>query len=200
MLHMMYRKLNLFNHLKAMKVFFMAGEADLMEAFAAQLFHANQECTLKDNSLSFINNAFEFALTTLRQPAGSNKQEQRVKENHNLLFSSTSMFAELFSFEYLEDKKKDNLLLNLHNLEGHLQLKYTRRYPLDLVITESCLSKYNRIFFSILKVKKVLQLLKLCWKQLNSIHFRRAGAQYTKTVRAIQLLRSSMHTFMTTFE
>jgi hypothetical protein len=66
MLHMMYRKLNLFNHLKALKVFFMAGEADIMDAFASQLFYANQECTLKDNSLFFVNNCFDMALSTLR--------------------------------------------------------------------------------------------------------------------------------------
>jgi len=114
------------------------------------------------------------ALQTLRQHQGS-KQEQKVRENQNLLFSSSSVFAELLSFSYQESTKKDNLLLNLHNLESHLQLNYRRRYPVDLVITDSCLTKYNRIFFSLLKVKKILLLLKHCWKQLNSVEFKRAS-------------------------
>jgi hypothetical protein len=65
MLHMMYRKLNLLRHLKALKVFYLSGQGDIMETFAQQLFHSNQECTLKDNSLYFFNNCFEFALKLL---------------------------------------------------------------------------------------------------------------------------------------
>ena len=60
MLHMMYRKLNLLRHLKALKVFYLSGQGDIMETFAQQLFHSNQECTLKDNSLYFFNNSSLF--------------------------------------------------------------------------------------------------------------------------------------------
>jgi hypothetical protein len=67
MLHMMYRKLNLLMHLKALKVFYLGGEADILESFASQLFHNNQECTLKDNSLYFLNNCFDYSVNILRQ-------------------------------------------------------------------------------------------------------------------------------------
>lgn len=62
MLHMIYRKLNLLNHLKALKMFFFSGQGDVMESFAAQLFHNDADCTVKDNSIFFINNCYEFAL------------------------------------------------------------------------------------------------------------------------------------------
>ena len=66
MLHMMYRKVNLFSHLKALRVFYLCEESDIMDAFANQLFHPNQECNVKENSLYFLNNCFEFAIGILR--------------------------------------------------------------------------------------------------------------------------------------
>lgn len=68
-------------------------------------------------------------------------------------------------------------MLNLHNLETHLILKYKRLYPMDLVITDQCIVKYNRIFFTLLRVKTVLQMLKQCWKDLNSVEFRRTSGE-----------------------
>lgn len=104
-------------------------------------------------------------------------------------------------FEYIEKgSNTDMLMLSLHNLESHLKLDYKRKYPLDLVITEQSLVKYNRIFFTLLKVKKVLQLLKECWKTLNSAEFKRTDKKHAKQVRAIQMLRASMHSFTCTFE
>lgn len=104
-------------------------------------------------------------------------------------------------FEYIEQESmNDTLMLNLHNLENHLKLNYRRAYPLDLVITEQSLVKYNRIFFTLLKVKKILQLLKECWKNLNATEFKRADRKYVKQVRSMQLLRSAMHSFTCTFE
>ena len=89
-------------------------------------------------------------------------------------------------FEYIEkESMNDSLMLNLHNLENHLKLNYKRTYPLDLVITEQSLVKYNRIFFTLLKVKKILQLLKECWKNLNAGEFKRADRKYAKQVREI---------------
>ena len=65
MLHMMYRRLNLFNHLKALKVFFLSAQGDIQSTFASQIFHDNAECTLKDNSLYFLNNSLEYSLRQL---------------------------------------------------------------------------------------------------------------------------------------
>ena len=67
----------------------------------------------------------------------------------------------------------DYVLMTLHSMENYLSLQYKVEYPLNLVLTENCLKKYNRMFFTILKVKKILLLLTGCWKQLNSVEFQR---------------------------
>jgi hypothetical protein len=92
------------------------------------------------------------------------------------------------------------LMLNLHSMENFLLLNYFVPYPLDLVITDDCQIKYNRIFFTILRVKKVIGMLKDCWKVLNSREFRKVDPQYQTQARDIQVVRSNMHSFMTTFE
>ena len=79
-------------------------------------------------------------------------------------------------------------------------MRYKREYPLDLVITDQCIQKYNKIFFSLLKVKKILLLLKDCWKNLTSMEFKKLPRAHQSQVRQILILRSSMHNFMSTFE
>ena len=41
MLHMMYRKLNLLGHLKALRLFYLSGQGDILEQFTEKLFHNN---------------------------------------------------------------------------------------------------------------------------------------------------------------
>jgi hypothetical protein len=45
------------------------------------------------------------------------------------------------------------MMMDLHNLEGFIALRYKREYPVDLVLTDQCIGKYNRVFFTLLKVK-----------------------------------------------
>jgi len=132
---------------------------------------------------------------------------QSWQSQDNILADDYRKYYQNLSFEYIQKKKgKDQneemkaIMMNLHNLENYVTLKYNRDYPLDLVISDQCLLKYNRIFFTLTKVKKVMLLLKGCWKDLNNIEFRRVSRPYQKQVREVQLLRSSMHSFMSTFE
>ena len=53
----------------------------------------------------------------------------------------------------VSDPRYAGLYGELHNLEGFVILKYKRDYPVDLVLTDQCIVKYNRIFFALLKVK-----------------------------------------------
>lgn len=93
MLHMMYRKLNLLRHLKALKVVYLSGQGDIMETFAQQLFHSNQECTLKDNSLFFFNNCFDFATKLLDHNHSGVSSE--------LLHANTQQLVQNMQFEYI---------------------------------------------------------------------------------------------------
>ena len=94
MLHMMFRKLNLIMHLKALRVFYLAKEADITEAFCGQLFHDNQECTLKDNSLYFLNNCFDYAVNILRTSQEQSLFDKKVEDKSGtFLFKNIDLFA-----------------------------------------------------------------------------------------------------------
>ena len=54
----------------------------------------------------------------------------------------------------------------------HVKLVYKRKYPLDLVISEQCIEKYNSIFFFLLRLKRINELLHHLWKHLSTAEFR----------------------------
>lgn len=54
----------------------------------------------------------------------------------------------------------------------NIRLIYKRKYPLDMVISDNCLEKYNAIFFFLLKLKRMSQILSSLWKYLGSNEFR----------------------------
>jgi hypothetical protein len=54
----------------------------------------------------------------------------------------------------------------------NFRLNYKRKYPLDLVISEQCIDKYNSVFFFLLKLKRMNQTLSSMWKYLSSVEFR----------------------------
>ena len=53
-----------------------------------------------------------------------------------------------------------------------LKFDYRVDYPVSLLITGECVSKYNKIFFFLLRIKRVNQILKLIWKFTNSSRFK----------------------------
>jgi len=63
---MMYRKLNLLTHLKALKLVYLSSQGDIADLFVSQVFNSNIECSLKDNTLYFFNNCFEYAVKTIQ--------------------------------------------------------------------------------------------------------------------------------------
>ena len=74
------------------------------------------------------------------------------------------------------------LLMNLHNIENTFQLDYKAQYPLTLLLTPSAMQKYNRMFFTLVKVKKVLQLLKDAWKELCTREFKKIDKDFGKQI------------------
>lgn len=62
LLHMMYRKLNLLQHLTAVKTVFMSGNGDIIEQFIGNLFADEHASQITNVSSDFINNALELSL------------------------------------------------------------------------------------------------------------------------------------------
>lgn len=75
----------------------------------------------------------------------------------------------------------------------NVRLGYKLKYPLDMVISEQCIDKYNSIFFFLMKIKRINNVLAILWKFLSSHEFRRIKdeVEYAK-IRRVQLLRNRM--------
>ena len=87
----------------------------------------------------------------------------------------------------------------MSNFGDYCKLEYNREHPLDRVITADSISAYNRVFFFILRLKRVLYTLHALWKNLNMPEFRRA-AQYARKLRELHFLRHQMHHFLQTLD
>lgn len=57
-------------------------------------------------------------------------------------------------------------------MSDYIKLDYDRGYPLDLIVTDESIRKYNTIFFFLIRLKRVNQILCYMWKYLNSSEFR----------------------------
>lgn len=49
---------------------------------------------------------------------------------------------------------------------------YKREYPVDLVISEQCLDKYNAVFFFLLRLKRLSSILSHLWRYLSTQEFK----------------------------
>lgn len=84
---MMYRQQNLVTHLKALKLLYMSGQGDLISHFASLSFMNNKECSLRESTLFFINNNWEYALKQIDQAKNPNYERylsQGIKDEKEI--------------------------------------------------------------------------------------------------------------------
>ena len=58
-----------------------------------------------------------------------------MSSEESILSSNYQKYAKNLEFKY-SNPVTAAMLMNMHNLEGFIQMKYKREYPLDLVITD----------------------------------------------------------------
>ena len=68
--------------------------------------------------------------------------------------------------------KSPDFFFTVQNIHEYVRLHYETENPIDRVISQLCLDKYNTIFFFLLKIKRVNHCLTQIWKELNSAEFR----------------------------
>mmetsp|Transcript_11229 Transcript_11229/g.11288 ORF Transcript_11229/g.11288 Transcript_11229/m.11288 type:complete len:131 (-) Transcript_11229:41-433(-) len=108
------------------------------------------------------------------------------------------------NFEFLpvneEQQLNKNFFFNMFNIGDFIRLNYLRIYPLDMAISQQCIHKYNAIFFFIIKMKRINQILSMLWKYLSSSEFKRIPSKDAPKIRRINLLRQKMQHFISMME
>ena len=62
LIHMIFRRLRLLAHLEALRHLFMFYAGDILSLFMSSTFNDDFDSSLKESSLSFVNNQFEMAI------------------------------------------------------------------------------------------------------------------------------------------
>lgn len=143
-----------------------------------QVFDDDFDSTIKEGSLSFMNTQLELAIKL-------NLKEDNLANN--------------FSFKgHGTNQSKQQKYFGAFNMSDVVWLQYANNYPLDLVISEQCLNKYNQVFFFVIKIKRLQQILGDLWKKLNGnrIYRNQLDKSLYQKMRPIQLLRSKMQAFV----
>lgn len=93
-----------------------------------------------------------------------------------------------------------NFFFTISNIGEFVKLEYQTEHPLDRVISQQCMSKYNTLFFFLLKLKRTIYCLTLLWKELNGAEFRRISPEDFKQLRKLQFLWQQMQYFLKTID
>lgn len=107
----MYRRLSFLKHLEVLKKFYFCNQGDVISLFMQSVFNDDIESTVKENSVSFINNQLEIAIR-LSQPFSSEEQDSEDVFGINSLINN-------FYFETTDKKqiKQNNFLFNAFNVK-----------------------------------------------------------------------------------
>eukprot|EP00794_Sanderia_malayensis_P009091 gene9091-10061_t len=111
------------------------------------------------------------------------------------LFADKIIFSRQFTFSLksLPDVFKTTDIAALDFLE----LRYKVPWPCNIVITENCISKYNKVFSFLLRLKKVNWALQGIWSNLKKADRNR---RLSSQLRMLQLFRHEMRHFVINVE
>ncbi|XP_065066356.1 gamma-tubulin complex component 6-like isoform X2 [Rhopilema esculentum] len=100
-----------------------------------------------------------------------------------------------FSLKWIPDVIRTTDIASL----DFLQLRYKVPWPCNIIITENCIVKYNKIFSFLLRLKMVNWALRRVWKNLKRAgHNNKAAA--SPQLRQLQLSRHEMQHFVNNVE
>ncbi|EDO39038.1 predicted protein [Nematostella vectensis] len=113
------------------------------------------------------------------------------------VFADASGFEQelAFALKWMPDMLNANDIAALDFLE----LRYKVEWPVNIVITENSIIKYNKIFSFMLRLKRVSWVLRDIWFHLKHIAFSRDAAS-SPQLRQLQLYRHEMQHFVQNIE
>ncbi|XP_033725469.1 gamma-tubulin complex component 6-like [Pecten maximus] len=130
----------------------------------------------------------------------------KAQEMLNPVFLTSALNKALKSSMHADDPFADNLsfalryvpkvlIQNAHDTLDCLELRYKVTWPLNIVITDSLISKYSKVFSFMLQLKRTVWVLKDVWYRLKRdamVHKAGGSSQF----RQLQLYRQEMQHFV----
>jgi hypothetical protein len=76
---MVHREMHLLKHFEELKMVYLAGKADIMCGFLRETFEDNLSQQVKESSLGYLNNQFEFAVQSVVSTVTSDHRKDELK-------------------------------------------------------------------------------------------------------------------------
>ena len=164
--HLFLKRLDLLNHLKAIKRYALMSAGDTMELFATSLF-----------SIDFtgdVQSAFEGAIKI------SSCKDDPYAAHCAIEDTRVTWFG---------------IRYNLHSLSevSYLRFRYQAGWPLNVVLSPNAMDRYTTIFVTLLRLRFVSRLLGDIKTRLHTSWIRRQTGPIAARFRTALLLRQKMH-------
>ncbi|KAJ8321814.1 hypothetical protein KUTeg_000285 [Tegillarca granosa] len=130
----------------------------------------------------------------------------KIQELLNPVFLNGALTKSLQLSMHTDDQYADNLSFavryipnvlqqNVHDTLDCLELRYKVKWPVNIIITDKCITKYSKVFSFMLQLKRVVWVLKDVWHKLKRdalVHKVGSSSQF----RQLQLYRQEMQHFV----
>ncbi|CAH1784421.1 unnamed protein product [Owenia fusiformis] len=168
-------ELKINDHFTALRQYLLMEDGEFCETLSNQLFEKLGSSPEPSQILNpvFLNN-------TLKKALGSSLKGDRG------LGSNISFIVNYIPTAFQQNEP---------NVLDCLGLKYQAEWPLNIIITESCMTKYTKIFTFMLSLKRIVWVLKDIFSKLKrdgSVY----NAQNAAELRQLQLYRHEMQHFV----
>jgi len=157
--------LNLQEHLRTLRSVFLLEAGDLLQEFCVDMFTRFESMcrdSLQSNKPTLSQRRSDYSLDSL----------MLTLFLHDCLGRRLSCNEFIYRFKVdMNDELMDELQTKnqLHQIIDSLNLKYVVEWPLNIVIHQTALQKYNKIFIFLVKVKQVMWNLQRMQVRLISI-------------------------------
>jgi len=95
------------------------------------------------------------------------------------------------------DPIPDDAFIDVHGIDAldHVKLQYKIAFPLNIVVNETVMTKYNELYHFLMKLKRVESVLQSIW-----MHFKHREVKIASTknerIRALQMFRQEIQHFI----
>jgi len=187
------KQLDLMKHFKILKGHYFMEAGDFFEAFTSVIF-TEFGVNITNDFLGRLNEGWESCSKLGTHDLGSEVGCFRFRNPRK---SGTDSESNALAFDASKNPE-DIITVDMNSIESFklVKLNYEVEWPLNLVINEKCLDRYNEIFRVLLAIKRASSVLNTLWKNLTSFQMRNLPKEQYNAIRRFQILRQKMQHFV----
>ncbi|KAL9648813.1 hypothetical protein ABK040_003746 [Willaertia magna] len=209
-INMLFNEYHLSNHLSLINNYFLFKAGDIHDIFTNYLLDGIMKRSLNFKDKFILNKTFFDAIKTSNH-YNYQEEEDSLLLNNSMMTSDTDINHQHIEYNLIKDlsldidekilNNEDKTLIDIYNINSldYIKLNYSVKFPINIILNESCIEKYIKIFKFLFKLKRVDLALQDIYKVFQPFRF----IKYKKEpqfVKYLQKFRQEIQHFITVFK